>query len=252
MPRPELVYPGVIMLNFPAGWRFAVPAHPLAFRTTSLSKARQLVTRSGKRSRGRFPTAKAPVAQCYESQLELSAFRLLELAPSVQAFTAQPAQMRLQGAPVLRYTPDLAVVLVDGSQHLLEVKPARILLEPRVLERVTEIVRLYEERGDVLHFLLDIDLGPTPARGKLLRDALHWDEPSRIAPQLPWPEHKDGPCGDAEEALPVCAPPPECFGTARLDAIRRDCDSTLERVLNRSFADTLAAARDAQWTGGRP
>jgi len=143
------------------------------------------------------------------------------------------------------------VVHVDGSQHLIEVKPARMFLQPRLLERMTEIVHLYQQRGDELRFLLDTDFIPTPERQGVLRDAVHWVPPARTAPQMEWPE-PHGPFADTDQPLPVEATPGEGFGAKQIDVISRECDATLESVLSRSFAATVAAARDAQWLGGRP
>jgi len=50
----------------------------------------------------------------------------------------------------------------------------------------------------------------------------------------------------------VEATPGEGFSAKQIDVISRECDATLESVLSRSFAATVAAARDAQWLGGRP
>lgn len=237
------------MHNFPPGWRFATPVDPASPHGLAPSAARRLVTRSGARSRGRFPSLKSQVAQCYESQLELAAFRLLELAPSVQAFTAQPAQLRLRTRPAVRYTPDLAVVLTDGVQHIVEVKPARVLLNPSVLDRMREVARLYKGLGQELRFLLDIDIIPTPQHAGVLRDAVHFGLPQREVPRGADPE--------LEESEEDCSPEPterqapSGYGAADLDAVRLECDGRLENALSRDFERTVAAARAAQWEGVR-
>ena len=236
------------MHNFPSGWRFATPVVPKSPGSLSMAAARRLVTRSGARSRGRFPSAKAPNAQCYESQLELAAFRMLELAPAVQAFSSQPAQLRLSERPAIRYTPDLALIMADGVQHIVEVKPARVLLEPGVLERMREVVRLYQGLGQELRFLLDIDIIPTRAHVGDLRDAVHFGQPRRSMPSPAAPEH--------DEAEEFAAPEtsahdhePQRYSAAQLDAIRCDCNRRLEASLSRDFGRTVAAARAAQWEG---
>lgn len=85
------------MHHVPGRWRFAKPVDPASPHGLELSAASRLVTRSGACLRGRSPGLKSRVAQCHESQLEV--------APSVQTFASQPA---------VRYTPDLAGVLIDG------------------------------------------------------------------------------------------------------------------------------------------
>lgn len=234
------------MHNFPAGWRFAAPGSVTAFQNEHLTKARRLVTRSGRRSRGRFPTAKAAGPQPYESQLELQGMRLLELATSVKSFTSQPARTRLADAPALKYTPDLAAVLQDDQQCLLEVKPARMFLDTRILARMTEVARLYQQLGQELHFLLDSDLHPTSTHGALLRDALHWAGRARPFPGVAISEG-EAPTEDADAAPTEAVCPPAGFAPMDLAAIKADCDRILHRALNRSFEDTVAAAREALW-----
>ena len=104
------------MHNFPPDWRFASPVDPASPRGLGLSAARRLVTRSGACLRGRSQSLKSQVAQCHESQLELT--------PSVQMSASQPA---------VRYTPALAVVLIDGVHFGL---PQREV--PRVAEPLPE------------------------------------------------------------------------------------------------------------------
>jgi hypothetical protein len=233
------------MHNFPPGWRFATTVDPASPNGLAPSAARRLVTRSGARSRGRFPSLKSQVAQCYESQLELAAFRLLELAPSVRVFTSQPAQLRLSTRPAVRYTPDLAVVLADGVQHIVEVKPARVLLNPSVLDRMREVARLYRELGQELRFLLDIDIIPTPQHAGVLRDAVHFGLPKREVPRGADPELEEEDCSQE----PTERQAPSGYGAADLDAVRLECDRRLESALSRDFERTVSAARAAQWAG---
>ena len=237
------------MLNFPEGWRFDAADRATAFRQAHLSKARQLVTRSGGRGRGRFPTSKASAPQPYESQLELQAMRVLELASSVQTFTSQPARMRLADAPALKYTPDLAAVLNDGRQCLLEVKPARMFLEPRILARMTEVSLLYRQIGQELHFLLDSDLHPSPSHRTRLQDALYWSSRRRAFPRVVLaetePAHGDEDAEIAELDRKSAGVKP--LSPTEIAVVKAHCDHVLFQALDRSFEDTVEAAREAGW-----
>ena len=69
----------------------------------------------------------------YESRLELSRLLLLDFDPAVVAVGAQPFRLHfVQGAVEHSHVPDFFLRLTNGRERVVDVKPARQLLDPKV------------------------------------------------------------------------------------------------------------------------
>lgn len=93
----------------------------------------------------------ASTASCmvvYESRLELARILLADFDPAVAALAAQPFQVSGDdGGQRRRYVPDLMLVGGDGAVTVVEVKPARSLLDPRVVAVTGWASEVLSERG---------------------------------------------------------------------------------------------------------
>ncbi|QAZ39568.1 hypothetical protein C1M51_09040 [Methylibium sp. Pch-M] len=197
--------------------------------------ARRLVTRSGRRSRGNFPSRKSAVPVAYESQLELAACRVLEVASSVRRFGTQPANLEITDPEhSFRYTPDLYFVWQWRETVVGEVKPDRKFLRPDVRDRLHQVTRRFAEEGTLFVVLLESDLKPDPD----LQDDL-----ARLLRDAPWPKLRPN-LGSMhnEVAEPDEDPEPTSDAWQRARAV---CDDLLRRVMDRSFAETVRAAETA-------
>jgi hypothetical protein len=84
----------------------------------------------------------------YESRLELACLLLTDRDPGVRGLYSQPFQLAVMvGQRVRRHVPDYLVVRADGSWTVVDVKPARRLGDPVVLETFAWSRALVESRG---------------------------------------------------------------------------------------------------------
>lgn len=110
---------------------------------------RKVVTRSGKRFRGKFPSRKLGRMVQWESLLERDAILVLEHRPDVDWYEEQPSEeiyYDAYGTP-WRYTPDFGVRLTDGSEFHIEVKPSGKLVDVDLCHKLALIERRYRETG---------------------------------------------------------------------------------------------------------
>lgn len=110
--------------------------------------SRKVVTRRGRRIRGYFPSGKLGRMVAWESLLERDAIYLLEFSPGVVSYQEQPAIVRyFDGSQLRDYYPDFRLVLNDGSEFHLEVKPESKLARPPVRARMEAIAAHYAQQG---------------------------------------------------------------------------------------------------------
>ncbi|MEN9419427.1 MAG: hypothetical protein RI988_3047 [Pseudomonadota bacterium] len=103
-------------------------------------KVRCIVSVSGRRPRGNFPSLKSRGRAQFESLVEEDALRVAEIAPGVTRLRTHPYVLALCDAQgEFGYTPDILIRLADGSFHFVEVKPAGYLERPRVVERLVRV-----------------------------------------------------------------------------------------------------------------
>ena len=113
------------------------PSEALAL---SARKVRCIVSVSGRRPRGNFPSLKSRGRAQFESLVEEDALRVAEIAPGVTRLRTHPYVLALRDAQGdFGYTPDILIRLADGSFHFVEVKPAGYLERPRAVERLVRV-----------------------------------------------------------------------------------------------------------------
>ena len=194
---------------------------------------RRIVTRSGKRSRGCFPSRKSEDAVKYESQLELSAYRILEASTIVKRFTSQPAKLKLEldGDQSLKYTPDFSARVEYGETVVGEVKPDCKFLKPKMLDRMFNVHQAFAEQGMLFVILLESDL---------LFDA-YWKEKVELAlREMSWA------CSTVstshESTLDFVRQDLHNIEDSSYGQIRERCDSILSKAMHRSFEETVSQA----------
>lgn len=120
-------------------------------------KVRPVVTPSGKRARGAFPSIKAPKRARYESLLEQAVLRALEVCPRVRVVHTHPCVLALPGQPLIHYTPDVQVEGLDEG-FLVETKATFFLKEPRARARLREVVQRLRAHRILVVLITELDI----------------------------------------------------------------------------------------------
>jgi hypothetical protein len=90
---------------------------------TGQLRARKLISRSRRVMTGKYPSWKLGRLVHWESRLESSVFRLLDVCPAVKAFAEQPLTIHyLDAGKWHAHVPDVAYVTAAGKVWILEVK----------------------------------------------------------------------------------------------------------------------------------
>lgn len=124
---------------------------------------RNVVTPSGRRVRGYYPSHKMGRQVAWESQLERDAILLLEFSSGVLRYREQPERINfyLNGDTAL-YIPDFELELANGQMMHVEVKPVAKLKKAEVAQRFEAIVRHYARIGRGLRILTETHIRRTP------------------------------------------------------------------------------------------
>jgi hypothetical protein len=197
-------------------------------------KQRRVVTPSGRRVRGHFPSLKSEALQTrFESGLELSVLEMLEVAKSVRNVKTHPYTLRFDNGEEksTHYTPDFEVLTADGLM-LIEAKGVPYLRDPKEVSRHQQIARGLKRSGIPFATVLSSDLADWPYT-KIVTDLLK---------ERPWPR-----CGTRTLVggslpgldLEHCT---EDFAR-RWAAAAKECDALLARLMKRGPDETIAAAR---------
>jgi hypothetical protein len=202
---------------------------PRIKQLTSTRKVRPVVTPSGKRARGNFPSVKAPFRTRYESLLEQDVLRVAEVSSLIRIIRTHPMVLALPGPRLMHYTPDALFEWPSGGA-LIEVKATFFLTQPVSRERLREILKRLTANGLLLVLIVEHDVRKPGFQDELkellrLRPRVGRYRPS-VDPTL-W-----DPLGQAStnEAL-----------KRRWRDAQRECDALLERVMRRDPDDLIAA-----------
>lgn len=111
-------------------------------------RVRKVVTRSGKRFRGKFPSTKMGRMVHWESLLERDAILHLEYHPLIVRYQEQPSIETYYDAMgcTHKYVPDFLVVLSDGTEFNLEIKPSNKLIKPEIRHKLGSVALRLEEQ----------------------------------------------------------------------------------------------------------
>lgn len=138
-------------------------------------RVRKVVTRSGKRFRGKFPSSKLDGMVQWESLIERDAILLFEFHPLVLSYQEQPSKEVYyddDGWQRVCY-PDFLLRFVGSHELLVEVKPHRKLARPSVRLKLDQIARHFEQQGRPYRVLTEVEVRRQPLHDnlKLLRNA---------------------------------------------------------------------------------
>ena len=201
-------------------------------RLISAREVRPVVTPSGHRARGRFPSLKGQSTN-FESLVEEDAWRIFEIASCVHKIHTHPYTLELradnpQGKRFI-YTPD-AVVTFAGTAALVEVKGDWLLRLPKPRAKLARTLRALRREEVPILLMTESDIRPAglqdelkallkvrPACTRLRKniDTCAWDPTSRVVPNA--------------ETL------------RRWRAAQQECDALLDRVMRRDPDELVEA-----------
>lgn len=125
---------------------------------------RNIMSRSARTMRVKFPSVKNRVTIYVESLLERDAALRLELDPNVVAYWSQPRVdiFYMPDGQPYRYTPDFMAEMRTGKIKVIEVKPKAKLSNPRLAARLGQIALRYRERDIEFVIWTEDDLRKEP------------------------------------------------------------------------------------------
>jgi hypothetical protein len=199
----------------------------------SSRKVRPVVTPSGHRARGKFPSIKGKTTR-FESLVEEDALRVLEVAASVLAIDTHPWVLALSdlNGNSFHYTPDGFVTLRDGA-FLFEVKGDWLLKRQTSVDSLLRSFRALENHGVPIVLLTESDV-----RASGLQDELK--ALLRLRPV--GGRYRDA--VDASRWDPVGGTSPSAEVLRRWSDAQRECDALLERVMRRGPDEAVAAVTE--------
>lgn len=134
----------------------------------SLKKVRPVITRSGHRARGRFPSNRFSQTR-YESLVEEDALRIMEIASSVLECRSHPFVLQLidpSSGEEFDYTPDLHVVLPHTS-CVIEVKGDWLLKLSKPRASLLRTCRALKDRDVPFAIMAERDIRDNGLQGRL-------------------------------------------------------------------------------------
>lgn len=136
---------------------------------------RNVITRSRKTMRVKFPSRKNNCMVFCESLLERDVVRWLELSPNVVSYREQPVKVSYydQLGNHKEYVPDFEVIFDDESQLHIEVKPANKLKNKALQQKYLMIAQRYEELGLNFQIITDEYVRAEPLLSNLQMLAYH-------------------------------------------------------------------------------
>lgn len=145
-------------------------------------KARKVVTRSGRKFKGLFPSKKLQRMVEWESLLERDAILLFEFSPGVVSYQEQPEMIEYEQDGVMRrYYPDFRVIHQSGEIIYFEIKPASVLKEPLMVKKYSAIKDQYDRMSQSYQLLLDNRIRVEPRLRNLKRLATAQHRPEDYA-----------------------------------------------------------------------
>lgn len=188
-------------------------------------KVKPVVTPSGHRARGHFPSLKGHESN-YESLVEEDAWRILEVATAPRKVRTHPYVLRLRTGTTkadkaIHYTPD-AVVTFSDTTSLIEVKGDWLLEMPKPKAQVLKVLRALRGHEVPIALMTETDIRPAGLQDEL--KVLLLDRPAcnRLRKNI-----------DTTEWDPTGATEPDGDTLRRWRAAQQECDALLDRVMRR-------------------
>ena len=127
-------------------------------------RVRKVVTRSGKRFRGKFPSLKLNRMVHWESMLERDAILHFEYHPLVVSYQEQPSIEIYydKHGEQHRYFPDFRLTFRDGEDLYVEIKPSRVLATKVVRDKLQAVAKRFEEQGRRFRVMTEDDIRRQP------------------------------------------------------------------------------------------
>jgi hypothetical protein len=130
--------------------------------------SRKVVTRSGRKIRGHFPSLKMGQMVPWESLLERDAILLFEFSQGVRTFRAQPEEViYVDEDTTRRYYPDFEIIGNSGRVIHLEVKPEAMLARPDVARKLRAVADHYRRQGRDYRILTERSIRRDPLHRNL-------------------------------------------------------------------------------------
>jgi hypothetical protein len=188
---------------------------------TSERRVRPVVTPSGKRARGLFPSIKSPGRARYESLLEHDVLRVLEVCRKIRVIRTHPAVLALPGARLMHYTPDVQIERADGGA-LVETKATFFLSNEVARTRLGEVNRRLREHGVQFLVFIESDVQRPGFQDELKALLRLRPVVGRYRPRI-----------DTSAWHPLLRPSTDADAERRWRAAQLECDALLERVMRR-------------------
>lgn len=139
-------------------------------------RARKVITRSGRKIRGKFPSRKLGKQVHWESPLERDAIVMFEVHPLVLSYQEQPMEETYydsKGQPHKCY-PDFRIRGLGGQELLVEVKRNADLRRRSVRGKLERIALHFEQKGLPYRVITETEVHRQPLRANVARlwDAL--------------------------------------------------------------------------------
>jgi len=140
-------------------------------RTTGDGRVRKVITRRGRGFRGKFPSRKLGRMVHWESLVERDLILHMEYDPLVANYQEQPTVIEYydEQGKVRSYFPDFLVQRADGSEYLVEAKPASRLLTPKVRDKLAAVALRLKEMGREFRVMTDVVIRQQPRFDNLSR-----------------------------------------------------------------------------------
>ncbi len=195
-------------------------------------KVRPVVTPSGHRARGRFPSLKGRESN-YESLVEEDALRIFEISTSVRKVHTHPFVLKLRsggtGGKSFHYTPDALLMFVD-TVVLAEVKGDWLLKLPKPRASLVRTLKALRLDAVPVVLMTETDIRPPGLQTEL--QLLLKDRP--VCTRL----RKDV---DLTKWDPTGVSEPYGDTSRRWKEAQRECDALLDRVMRRDPDDLIEA-----------
>lgn len=200
-------------------------------RLKSNRPVRPVITPSGKRARGHFPSVKSVGRARFESLLEQDVLRVLEVSTTVRRLCTHPVVLALPGAKVMHYTPDVQIEWPTGGA-LVETKATYFLTKPESRRRLKEVVRRLAEQRLRLVLIDERDVRRPGFQDELKELLRHRPRVGRHRPSIDPTVWDPLGCSAVEPGL-----------ERRWRAAQQECDRLLQRVMRRDPDELITATR---------
>ena len=132
--------------------------------------ARKVVTRSGRKVRGLFPSRKLKRMVQWESLLERDAILLFEFSAGVLNYQEQPCLIHYfddESDSHRRYFPDFEIIKSSEEIVHLEVKPELVLVTPEISNKLSKVTAHYSKSSLEYRVLTEKQIRREPLHSNL-------------------------------------------------------------------------------------